>query len=227
VSGVDHEALAVAARTRARELWRAAPTYPWCRRIGIASHEALWCRFEGDGAELAALREWAPAYAREAWRLALAEQGLDDAELAGTLAARFADERRARHENYADSDAMLTELAARHPLALITNGAACLQREKLAASGLEHHFAAVVVSGEVGAGKPEASVFALALARLGAAPDDAVMVGDSLERDVDGALGAGVRPVWINRAGAARPQGRTGLAEIRTLAELPRALDRS
>ncbi len=53
-------------------------------------------------------------------------------------------------------------------MALITNGAACLQRDKLAASGLAHHFDAIVVSGDLGIGKPDASVFRHALALLGA-----------------------------------------------------------
>jgi hypothetical protein len=40
--------LIAAARARARELWVAAPTYDYCRRIGISSTEGLWCRFEGN-----------------------------------------------------------------------------------------------------------------------------------------------------------------------------------
>jgi putative hydrolase of the HAD superfamily len=218
--GVDAEALARAVRVRARELWRAGPLHAWCHQIEISASEALWCRFEGDGAEVSALRAWAPSYRREAWRLALAEQNAGDASLAETLAERFMAERRARHETYPDSDAALTELGARHPLALVTNGASCLQREKLAASGLGHHFGAVIVSGEVGRGKPHAAVFALALERLGATSEGAVMVGDSLARDIDGARAAGLRPVWINRAGAPRPPERDGLTEIRSLAEL-------
>jgi putative hydrolase of the HAD superfamily len=39
--------LALAARARAQDLWRAAPTYPYCRRVGgIGSWEALWHRPE-------------------------------------------------------------------------------------------------------------------------------------------------------------------------------------
>ena len=101
-------------------------------------------------------------------------------------------------------------------MAVVTNGAACLQREKLAASGLERHFDAVVVSGELGVGKPDPSVFRHALELLGA--DGGVMIGDSLDRDIDGALAAGLDAVWINRFGSG--PGRDGVPEISSLAEL-------
>jgi putative hydrolase of the HAD superfamily len=53
------------------------------------------------------------------------------AELATALGERFVRERRGRHETFADAEAVLAELGSRPRLALVTNGAACLQREKL------------------------------------------------------------------------------------------------
>jgi putative hydrolase of the HAD superfamily len=220
VAGVDVARLAIDARARAREMWRAAPTWPYCERIGISSWEGLWCRFQGDGDDVAALRAWAPDYRRDAWARALADQGIDNPELAAELGERFGAERRARHETFADVPEVL-EVVADHPMALITNGAACLQREKLAASGLAGHFDAIVVSADLGIGKPDASLFRHALAALGA--DHGVMIGDSLERDIDGALAAGLDAIWINRLGQPGP-GRPGVPEITSLAELPAAL---
>jgi putative hydrolase of the HAD superfamily len=220
VPGVDAARLGRDARAHARALWRAAPTYAYCQRIGISSWEGLWCRFEGESADVCTLRAWAPAYRREAWTRALADHGIQDPRLAEDLGERFAEERRARQLTFDDVHAALDALAER-PLALVTNGAACLQREKLAASGLGGRFDAVVVSADVGVGKPDPAVFRRALSLLGA--DDAVMVGDSVERDVDGALAAGLRAVWINRFGAPGP-GRDGVPEITTLAELPGVL---
>jgi putative hydrolase of the HAD superfamily len=46
------------------------------------------------------------------------------------------------------------------------------------------------------------------------------MVGDSLERDIHGALAAGLGAVWLNRSGAAAPE----ITQVSTLAELPAAL---
>jgi putative hydrolase of the HAD superfamily len=222
---LDAAALATDARARARELWWAGASHPYCRRIGISSWEGLWCRFEGGAPELSELRAWAPAYRREAWRLALADQGVDDAGLADELGERFGVERRARHRTLPDAEAALAALSKEHRLALVTNGASCLQREKLAASGLAERFDAVVVSGDLGTGKPDAAVFEHALDALGARADEAVMVGDSLARDIEGALAAGLGAVWLNPSEQPPPTPRAGMVEIRDLTELPRALE--
>jgi putative hydrolase of the HAD superfamily len=63
---LDGARLARDARMRARELWHAAPNHRYCERIGMSSWEGLWCRFEGDSAQLRALAEWAPRYRRDA-----------------------------------------------------------------------------------------------------------------------------------------------------------------
>jgi putative hydrolase of the HAD superfamily len=95
-SEIDAPRFAEAVRRLARELWHTAPEYPWAKAIGIASGEALWGRLEGEGPELAALREWAPGYRQAAWEAGLTSQGVDDPVLASALARRFADERRSR-----------------------------------------------------------------------------------------------------------------------------------
>jgi putative hydrolase of the HAD superfamily len=82
-------------------------------------------------------------------------------------------ERRARHEVFSDAVGALEQLKESHSLALVTNGAACLQREKLAASGLGGYFDAVVVSADIGIAKPDASVFEHALSQLGAESENA------------------------------------------------------
>lgn len=223
-SSVDVSTLALAARLRARELWYAAPTHGYCMRVGISSWEGLWCRFEGEEPPVRALREWSPTFRREAWRIALTDQDVDDAALAEELGERFAAERRARQEVFSDAEGALDELRQSHALALVTNGASCLQREKLCGSGLGNYFDAVVVSGEFGVAKPDASIFGHAVARLDAGSDAAVMIGDSLTRDVDGALAAGLGAVWVNRARAPRAPGHSELLEVSTLSELPAVL---
>ena len=106
----------------------------------------------------------------------------------------------------------------------MTNGASCLQREKFEASGLVDRFDAVVVSGELRSAKPDPAVYACALEAVGARPDDAVMVGDSLRNDVDGPVAAGLLGIWLNRTGESRPADREDLVEIADLHALPEAL---
>ena len=220
-NGVDGGALAAAARDHARALWRDAPGYAWCVQIGISSWEGLHCRFDGTDDRLAALRDWAPGFRRAAWGAALDELGTHDDDLAADLAERFAAERSARHRTYDDAPPLLDQLAGRYALGLVTNGAADLQREKLRLSRLGHHFASVVVSAEVGAGKPEPLVFERALDELGVAPGEAMMVGDNFKRDVEGARRLGMSAVWLDRR--ARPPV-PGTITIASLAELPAAL---
>jgi HAD superfamily hydrolase (TIGR01509 family) len=51
---------------------------------------------------------------------------------------------------------------------------------------------AVTCSEEVGFPKPHPKIFKAALDKAGSKPTEAVMVGDSLGRDIEGALGAGI-----------------------------------
>jgi putative hydrolase of the HAD superfamily len=156
-------------------------------------------------------------YRREAWRLALADQGVDDVALADELAERFGVERRARHQVFDDVEPALIALSRTHVLGLVTNGASCLQREKLAATDLGRHFATVVISGDLGIGKPDPAIFRHALEQLGCTR--ATMIGDDLGNDVEGALATGLDAVWINRFG--RPS-RPDLVEVDSLTRIAR-----
>ena len=97
-------------------------------------------------------------------------------------------------EHYGDSLAALDRLAARVPLAALSNGNADLER-----IGLMHVFAFQLGAREHGAAKPAASIFHAACERLGCAPGDVLHVGDDIEMDVVGAHRAGMRTCWINR----------------------------
>jgi putative hydrolase of the HAD superfamily len=58
---------------------------------------------------------------------------------------------------------------------------------------------AIVDSRSHGRVKPHPTIFQAALAALAVAPEDAVMVGDSLEEDVEGARALGMRAILIDR----------------------------
>ena len=100
---------------------------------------------------------------------------------------------------------LVEHLHARLRVAVVTNNTIAEQREKLATFGFAPHVDALVTSEEIGVAKPDARIFNAALARVGCAPADAVMVGDSWHHDVLGAVAAGLRAVWFNRQGGAHP----------------------
>jgi putative hydrolase of the HAD superfamily len=90
-------------------------------------------------------------------------------------------------------------------LAMVTNGAAADQRRKIDRFGLAPLFDVILVEGEVGFGKPDRRIFALALRRLGLAAAQVYMVGDSLAFDVAGAQQLGIHTVWIDAQGRGMP----------------------
>lgn len=84
-------------------------------------------------------------------------------------------------------------------LGIITDGLPVKQWEKLVRLGLDDFFNPVIISGDesVGIDKPDPRVFALALDKVKASPSEAMMVGDKLHTDVDGANRAGLTSVWL------------------------------
>ena len=113
----------------------------------------------------------------------------------------------------------------RYRLALLSNGASDLQREKIVGSGLDSWFPTLVISGDLEVRKPEPAYFRIALDRLGIRADEAVMIGNSLKNDVGGAQSVGIFAVWLDREGGDPGEVRPD-ATIRTLAELPALLER-
>jgi putative hydrolase of the HAD superfamily len=89
---------------------------------------------------------------------------------------------------------------AGHRIGLLTDGVARHQFGKLERVGLRDRLDAAVVSYDVGAHKPSPAIFEAARDVLAA--DRRVMVGDSPERDVDGARAAGFDVVHLAAGGA-------------------------
>jgi len=220
--GVDATRLAKDLHRIGSGLWRQGPCHSYTKSIGISFHECLWGRFEGDTPELTALRNWATRYRIEVFAAALAEQEQPDADLAEKLSAHFSAERRRLQRLMPDAVETLVRLKTSYKIALLTNGAPDLQREKIAASGLGAHFDAIAVSGERGVGKPKPEIFQMLLADLGVSADRAVMVGNSLERDIAGALNAKLAAaIWIQVSGAEEMADAIPHHTIRGLHEIP------
>ena len=67
--------------------------------------------------------------------------------------------------------------------------------------GLGSYLHFILASAVVGAAKPHPKIFQEALKRAGVTPEEALHVGDSLEDDVRGAQGVGIRAVFLDRNG--------------------------
>lgn len=107
-------------------------------------------------------------------------------------------------------------------LAVLTNYVREVQGQKLAHFGLDALVDAVLCVEDVPAAKPDPRAYHAACAALDVTPAQAVMVGDSWEKDVQGACSAGLRAVWVSRTG--RPAPDAGVPVVSRLADLPAAL---
>jgi HAD superfamily hydrolase (TIGR01509 family) len=94
---------------------------------------------------------------------------------------------------------VLREIRSKRSLALVSNFDYAPYVHKLMEKWeLDHFFDSILVSDAVGVKKPHPEIFSQALQRIGLKADQVVHVGDSQE-DIEGAVGAGIRPVWIDR----------------------------
>jgi putative hydrolase of the HAD superfamily len=81
-------------------------------------------------------------------------------------------------------------------LGLITNGPTEWQSRKIEYMGLASLFDAIVISEAEGVRKPDPRIFERALERCGVRANESMFVGDHPEIDIQGAVGAGLVPVW-------------------------------
>jgi putative hydrolase of the HAD superfamily len=225
-SGGSIERLVRAAREAAEDLFRESPVFVYADAMGIWWGEALWGEFRGDTAGLRMLRSFVPDFRRRVWAAALGSIRVDDDRLIATAVDGFRTARRRTQLVDPHAEAVVRDLARDHRLALVTNGAPDVQREKLSDTALASSFEATIVSAELGVGKPDPRIFDAALRALDLASDEAVMVGDSLVRDVAGAHAAGLRAIWIDRGTRETLPVPPPVPEVRvtTLTELRTAL---
>ncbi|KAK9821301.1 hypothetical protein WJX81_004795 [Elliptochloris bilobata] len=173
----------------------------------LQAWQLLFVQWPWDITDKVPVEQWRAAL----WTQALAAQGIADAPGGAELQARF---RQARlHHFRLEPGAKELVIALRRSglaTAIITNGHPEIQRGKLARCGAADLFGALLVGGEEAAagagGKPDPRIFHKAARLVGVQPCEAVMIGDSLSADIQGAQNAGLAAsVWVNRGGQARP----------------------
>ena len=112
-------------------------------------------------------------------------------------------------------------LSRDHRLYLLTNAVASVQKARFANSAIAPYFPGAFISAEGGVGKPDPAYFDYVFHAVpGLARDNALVIGDSLTSDIQGANNAGLPCCWFNPKGQPRPQGLRIDYEIRTLEEL-------
>lgn len=95
---------------------------------------------------------------------------------------------------------ILDYLKEKYQLHIITNGFADVQDRKIKNSRLEHYFISVTNSETAGVKKPNPIIFEHALRVANATKEQSVMIGDSLDADVEGALEIGLEAILFNES---------------------------
>jgi putative hydrolase of the HAD superfamily len=205
---------------RVRSLWDAAgqvlrdqaPTQAYLAAVHITAGDLLHGSLVAGGRHADSLRAFLRYYLEHAFDPVLPESARP---LTRELVDLWRETRLAALSAYPETASVLDWLSRKARLALVTNGLSKLQRDKLERTGLSGYFASVVVAEEVGAAKPDAAMFHETLRRLELCANEAVMVGNDLERDIAGARSAGLATIHITRADGAGARG--SIANLREL----------
>ena len=200
--------------------WETTPQSEFLRRIGIGGRDLLWGEAGTDRPELADISTWLNDFRVSSWNSVLRTHGICDRPLAARLAGQFPDEMWRRIGPFPEVRTVVRSLADRFKLGILTNGMPPHQHRKLAASGVADAFDPVITSGGIGVGKPDSKAFDAVLQALGVSASKALMVGDTLERDIDGAVAAGIHVVWIDRNTDAEAPDGLPYARVSSLTEI-------
>ena len=142
------------------------------------------------------------------------------AALAEQLSEDFLNMTTARFSLLEGAEELVRYLAAKYPLTVVTNGFVEVQYEKFDKSGLRDCFAHIVLSEEVGCQKPNPRIFEEALRMNGLSAEDVVMIGDSWNSDIQGAINAGIDQIWIRKSKDPLPEGQSATYLVQSLSEV-------
>jgi len=93
---------------------------------------------------------------------------------------------------------VLEYLHCRYRIAIITNGFIEVQFDKISGSGLSKYFTKIFVSEEIGSPKPGRKIFEHAIKSMNAPKKSSLMIGDSWEADIIGAMNFGIDQIYFN-----------------------------
>ena len=158
----------------------------------LTHNEKLWERYRNGYIKQEELR------VKRMW-LALLDFKIADEILAKEMSIQFLDLLPTRTILFPYALEILEYLTQRkYELHLITNGFEKTQHSKLKYSGLDKYFKEVITSEGSSSLKPNKEIFDFAFKKTGAKPTESIMLGDSIDVDIIGAMNAGIDQVFIN-----------------------------
>lgn len=115
---------------------------------------------------------------------------------------------------------VLGYLKEKYQLHIITNGFEEVQKLKIKNSGIDAYFNEIITSESLGSKKPNPEIFEFALMKAKAIPQNSIMIGDSYEADIIGALNANMLAIHFSN----EVKAQSGVLSIQSLLELKQFL---
>ncbi|WP_422090547.1 YjjG family noncanonical pyrimidine nucleotidase [Tenacibaculum ovolyticum] len=115
---------------------------------------------------------------------------------------------------------VLGYLKEKYQLHIITNGFEEVQKLKIKNSGIDSYFNEIITSEPLGSKKPNPEIFEFALMKAKAIPQNSIMIGDSYEADIMGALNANMLAIHFSN----EVKAQSGVLSIQSLSELKQFL---
>jgi putative hydrolase of the HAD superfamily len=155
-------------------------------------NEKLWERYRNGHIQQQELRI-------KRMRMALLDFKIADEALAEKMNVRFLDLLPSRTNLFPHCIEILDYLTDKnYQLHLITNGFEKTQHSKLKYSGLSGYFKEVVTSEGSNSLKPKKEIFDYAFQKANANPEESIMIGDTIDVDILGAVNAGIDQIHVN-----------------------------
>jgi putative hydrolase of the HAD superfamily len=158
----------------------------------LVHNDKLWERYRNGYIKQDELR------VKRMW-LSLLDFKIADDKLSGEMSVRFLELLPTRTILFPDTKEILPYLVNKnYSLHLITNGFEKTQHSKLKYSGLDSYFKEVITSEGSNSLKPQKEIFEFAFQKAGAKPAESIMIGDTIDVDILGAVNAGIDQVHVN-----------------------------
>jgi len=158
----------------------------------LAHNEKLWERYRNGYIKVDELR------VKRMWHTLL-DFRIGDEGLAQQMSVHFLDKLPTRTAVFPHTFETLDYLQEKgYRMHLITNGFEKTQHSKLKYSGLDKYFEEVITSEGSNSLKPKKEIFEYAMNKVSCCTEDCIMIGDSIEVDIQGAMNAGMDQVFVN-----------------------------
>jgi putative hydrolase of the HAD superfamily len=158
----------------------------------LVHNDKLWEKYRNGSIKQEELR------VKRMW-LALLDFKIADDKLAEEMNTRFLDLLPTRTLLFPYAKEILQYLAGKnYSLHLLTNGFEKTQHSKLKYSGLAMYFKEVITSEGSNSLTPQKEIFEFAFAKTKAKPEESIMIGDTIDVDILGAVNAGIDQVHVN-----------------------------